>query len=83
MYTKKCQKRAEKVQELEAMLAYPSTRNLRRALEANVIFDCPVTSSDVLTALRIYGPNPEALVGKITRRPRKRVELPSNDRYPV
>ena len=60
MYTKKCQKRAEKVQELEAMLAYPSARNLRRALEANVILNCPVTSSDVLTALRIYGPNPEA-----------------------
>jgi len=83
MYTKKSQKRAKKVQELEAMLAYPSTRNLRKALEGNVILNCPVTSSDVLTALRIYGPNPEALVGKTTRRPSKTVELPSNDRYPV
>ena len=83
MYTKKCQKRAEKVQELEAMLAYPSTRNLRRALETNVILNCPVASSDVLATLRIYGPNPEAIVGKITPRPNKTVELPSNDRYPI
>ena len=65
------------------MLAYPSTRNLRRALETNVISNCPVTSSDVLTAFQIYGPNPEALVGKTTRRPSRTVELPSNDRYPV
>ena len=83
MYTKKCQKRAEQAKELEAMLAYPSTRNLRRVLETNVISNCPVTSSDVLTAFQIYGPNPEALVGKTTRRPSRTVELPSNDRYPV
>jgi len=47
------------------MLAYPFTRNLRRTLEANVNLNCPGTSSDVLTALRIYGPNPEVLVGKL------------------
>ncbi len=83
MYTKIYQKRAEKGKELEAMLGYPSTRNLRRALEVNVILNCPVTSSDVLTAFRIYGPNPKVLVGKTTRRPSKTVELRSNDRYPV
>mmetsp|Transcript_5456 Transcript_5456/g.7369 ORF Transcript_5456/g.7369 Transcript_5456/m.7369 type:complete len:84 (+) Transcript_5456:79-330(+) len=43
------------------------------------ISNCPVTSS----TFQIYGPNSEALVGKTTRRPRKTVELPSNDRYPV
>ena len=64
MYTKKCQKRAEKVKELEAMLAYPSTRNLRRALEANVISNCPVASSDVLTAFSNIWTKPRGISWK-------------------
>ena len=70
--------RAKKVIDLEAMLAYPSRRSLRSALENKVINNCTITSSDVVTAQEIWGPNPETMVGKTTRKPSTEVTLPSN-----
>ena len=71
--------RARKVIDLEAMLAYPSRRSLRSALENKVINNCTITSSDVVTAQKIWGPNPEAMAGTTTRRPSTEVALPSNN----
>jgi len=68
--------RAKKLINLEAMLAYPSRRSLRSALENKVINNCTITSSDVVTAQKIWGPNPETMARKTTRKSSTEVTLP-------
>ena len=58
---------AKKARDLYAKVGYPSTRDFKNIITKNLILNCPVTTSDVARADKIYGQDIHALKGKTTR----------------
>ncbi len=53
---------------LQAGLAFPSNADMNRAIQLNLIKDCPVTVKDMGMAIKVWGPNIEMLKGKPFRK---------------
>jgi hypothetical protein len=55
---------------LQARLAYPSVKDLKWIVQANMLKDSPVTTQDVDVALKIWGPSVDLLkVKTVCRKP--------------
>jgi hypothetical protein len=65
--------RAKLARELQATVGHPSTNDLKNIIKANLIANCPVTTSDIDRAEQIYGPSVPILKGKTVRRAPKAV----------
>ena len=48
-------------------LGYPSVVNLKTIIKTNMIWDNPVTESDIKLMEHLYGPNIPTIKGKATR----------------
>lgn len=67
LFTKRQIKNALMARNLHAGLGYPTTNDLKWALQANLIQDCPVTATDLDVALKVWGPSIAMLKGKTVR----------------
>jgi hypothetical protein len=54
-FTTRKRKDAEIARTLYATLSYPSWKDFKRIVRSHQIKDCPVTSRDIDTALKIWG----------------------------
>ena len=68
LFTKRQVESDDLVQNLQAGLAYPSVKDLKCIVQANMLKDSPVTTQDVDVALKIWGPSAAMLKGKTVRR---------------
>jgi hypothetical protein len=68
LFTKRQVASADLARNLQAGLAYPSVKDLKWIVQANMLKDSPVTTQDVDVALKIWGPNVSLLKGKTVRR---------------
>ncbi len=68
LFTKRQVASAELACNLQAGLAYPSVKDLKQIVQANLLKDSPVTAQDVDVALKIWGPSVALLKGKTVRR---------------
>ena len=50
------------------LLVFPLERDFENMVRSNMIFNCPVTFSDVKNAKLIFGPDITSLKGKSVRR---------------
>jgi hypothetical protein len=64
-------RRAEKIRDLQEVLACPSDFDLANAVEHNVIGNNPFTRRDVRIAKQIFGPDEPAMKGKTVKRKSK------------
>ena len=60
-------KSADDACNIQVGLTYPSTEDLKRIVQANMLKDCPVTHQDVDVAIKIWGPCVALLKGKTVR----------------
>ena len=67
-YSNRQYQRALKARELYHSMWFPSIRDFRLALRANMIKNCPVTEQDVLLAEKIFGKDIHAIKGKTTHK---------------
>jgi len=63
-YTVKEYSNAKKAHELHNVIGRPSTQNLIKYVDKNLIPNCPVTRQDILSADNISGPIIRSLKGK-------------------
>jgi hypothetical protein len=63
-YTNAVYKQATLVRKLQNIIGQPSARTYLNIIKKNLLKDCPVVRSDVLTAEDIFGPNLGSLKGK-------------------
>jgi hypothetical protein len=68
LFTKRQVASADLACNLQAGLAYPSVKDLKWIVQANLLKDSPVTAQDVDVALKIWGPSVALLKGKTVRR---------------
>ena len=68
LFTKRQVASADLARNLQAGLAYPSVKDLKWIVQANMLKDSPVTAQDVDVALKIWGPSVALLKGKTVRR---------------
>ena len=66
-FTRKEIEGADKARLLQAKLGWPSTADLKRYINNNLIINCPITSDDIARADAIYGPQIPLLKGKTVR----------------
>ena len=66
-YTRKQIKQAEVAKALYGKVSYPSLRDFKWAVKANMIKNCPVTTQDIDTMWDVWGPDLHALKGKTVR----------------
>ena len=64
LFTKRKVESADLARNLQAGLAYPSVKDLKWIVQANMLKDSPVTTQDVDVALKIWGPSVALLKGK-------------------
>ena len=58
---------AKKARDVYVKVRYPSARDFQNIISNNLILNCPVTTSDVTRADKIYGKDIHDLKGKTTR----------------
>ena len=64
LFTKRQIQHANLVQNLQAVLAFPSDSDMRWALQSNMIKDCPLSVMDMKMATMVYGNSIAMLKGK-------------------
>jgi hypothetical protein len=57
---------AKKVHELQNIIGKPSTQDLIKYIDKNMMLNCPIISQDILRADDIFGPNIGTVRGKTT-----------------
>ena len=60
---------ADAARDLYRLLGRPSEADFQRILKNNLLHNCPVTPTDAVRALTIYGPDIPFLKGTTTHRP--------------
>ena len=60
-------KSADDARNIQVGLTYPSTEDLKRIVQANMLKNCPVTHQDVDVTIKIWGPSVVLLKGKTVR----------------
>jgi hypothetical protein len=66
---------AKKARDLQNIIGRPSTLDLIKYVENNIIPNCPVTKQDILRAEDIFGPNIRSINGKTTHTKQKHVPV--------
>jgi hypothetical protein len=67
-YTQREYDDAKEARRALALVGYPSPKDVKNMLCANMIRNCPVTPSSISAAHMIFGPDIASLKGKTTRR---------------
>ena len=67
-FTKKQIQAAATARRLMGMIGAPSEREFQGLVQMNLIKDCPITSTDIINAHKIYGPDLANIRGKTARR---------------
>jgi hypothetical protein len=67
-YTQREYDDAKEARRALALVGYPSPKDFKNMVRANMIRNCPVTPSSISAAHKIFGPNIASLKGKTTRR---------------
>ncbi len=67
LFAKKQIHGANLVCNLQAGLAFPSNKDMKWAIQLNLIKDCPVTVKAMATAIKLWGPSIAMLKGKMVR----------------
>ena len=66
-YSKRDYENAKKARKIYETLGYPSKDDFKNLIKNNMLYNCPITISDIETAEDIFGPDIGALKGKVTR----------------
>ena len=78
-YTVREYTNAKKVRDLQNIIGRPSTQDLIKYVENNMIPSCPVTKQDILSAEDIFRPNIRPINGKTTHTKQKHVQVDLQD----
>ena len=70
---------AKKVCDLQNIIGRPSTQDLIKYVENNMIPSCPVTKQDILSAEDIFRPNIGSIKGKMKHTKQKHVQVNLKD----
>ena len=72
-FTKRQIKQATHARRIMGMIGAPTEREYQSLVHDNLLKDCPITNSDIITAHKIFGPDLANLRGKMVRRKPKHV----------
>ncbi len=67
LFTKRQIHSANLARNVQAGLAFPSSADMKWAIQSNLIKDCPVTVKDMGAAIKVWGPSIAMLKGKTVR----------------
>jgi len=70
---------AKKARDLQNIIGRPSTQDLIKYVENNLIPNCPVTRQDILQGEDIFGPNIGSIKGETTQTTQKHVQVNLQD----
>jgi hypothetical protein len=73
-YTNRAYSRAVLARNIQKIIGRPSVRDYINIVERNLLPNCPITSSDIIAAEKIFGPDIGSLKGKTVRRNTAHVE---------
>ena len=78
-YTVREYSNAKNARELQNIIGRPSTQDLIKYVERNLILNCPVTRQDILRTDNIFGHNIGSLKGNTIRTAQKHIEINIQD----